>query len=106
MDSIAQGRVWSGQDAIQLGLVDRVGNLRDAIRSAARLAKLDDYGFKEYPEPTNWLDNLLGRNKPEPSALIRQEIGEDNYRIYRQVARVREMTGSTQARLPFEFFIQ
>ena len=106
VDSMAQGRVWSGQDAIQLGLVDRVGNLRDAIRSAARLAKLDDYGFKEYPEPTNWLDNLLGRNKPEPSALIRQEIGEDNYRIYRQVARVREMTGSTQARLPFEFFIQ
>ena len=106
VDSIAQGRVWSGQDATQLGLVDRVGNLRDAIRSAARLAKLDDYGFKEYPEPTNWLDNLLGRNKPEPSALIRQEIGEDNYRIYRQVARVREMTGSTQARLPFEFFIQ
>ena len=48
IDSVAQGRVWSGQDALALGLVDRVGNLQDAINCAARMAKLQTFGLKEY----------------------------------------------------------
>ena len=82
-----------------------MGSPWDAIRSAGKLAKLGDYGIREYPEHTNWLDDLFGRKKKEPAVLMRQELGEDNYKIYKELQRIREMTGSTQARLPFEFFI-
>jgi protease IV len=106
VDSIAQGRVWSGEDALEIGLVDRLGNLQDAINAAARMANVTTYGLKEYPESENWLNNLLGRDKKEPAALIRQELGEEHYRVFIQLSRVREMTRSVQARLPFEFFIK
>ena len=105
IDSIAQGRVWSGQDALQLGLVDRIGNLQDAINSAARMAKLDKYALKEYPESRSWLQNLLNKQKSEPAAMIREELGEEQYRVYAEMLRVKEMSNSTQVRLPFQFFI-
>lgn len=105
IDSIAQGRVWSGEDALQLGLVDRVGSLQDAINCAARMTKLDKYGLKEYPESGNWLQNLLHKQKNEPSAMIREQLGEEQFKIYNELMRVKEMTKSTQARLPYQFFI-
>jgi protease-4 len=105
VDSIAQGRVWSGEDALQIGLVDKIGNLQEAINSAARLAKLDSYGLKEYPESQSWLNELLNRKKTEPAAMIREQVGEENYRIYRQLIKIKEMTESVQARMPFEFLI-
>jgi protease-4 len=106
VESIAQGRVWSGEDALRLGLVDRLGNLGDAIACAARMAKLADYGLKEYPESENWLDNLLNRKKQEPAALIKNEIGEENYKVFEQVKKIKAMTGSVQARLPFEMLFK
>lgn len=105
IDSIAQGRVWSGEDALQLGLVDRVGSLQDAINCAARMVKLDKYGLKEYPESGNWLQNLLHKQKQEPSAMIREQLGEEQFKVYSELLRVKEMTKSTQARLPYQFFI-
>jgi protease-4 len=105
IDSIAQGRVWSGGDALRLGLVDRMGSLQDAIDCAARMIKLDTYSLKEYPETGTWLENLLGKQKTEPAAMIREQLGEEQYKIYTQLLKIKEMTNSTQARLPFEFFI-
>jgi protease IV len=106
IDSIAQGRVWSGEDALQLGLVDRIGNLQDAINSAGRMAKLDGFGLREYPESENWLNSLLGRKKTGPAALMKEQLGEENYRVYKELLRIREMTQSIQARLPYEFMMQ
>jgi protease-4 len=106
VDSFAQGRVWSGTDALQIGLVDRMGNLQDAIECAGRMAKITSYGLKEYPESESWINNLLGRNKTEPSAMLRKELGEENYQVYKQLSGIREMTRSIQARLPFQFYIQ
>ncbi len=105
IDSIAQGRVWSGQDALQLGLVDRIGNLQDAINSAVRLAKIESYGLKEYPESESWLNEILGKKKTEPAALIRQQIGEENFRVYQQLIKIRQMTESAQTRMPFELLV-
>lgn len=107
VDSIAQGRVWSGADAIGIGLVDRFGSLQDAIASAARMAKLgDDYGLKEYPETPGWLSNLLNRKKEEPAAMLRAQLGEEQYRVFQELVRIREMTGSVQARLPYQIYLQ
>jgi len=106
IETIAQGRVWSGQDALRIGLVDRLGNLQDAINCAARMAKLSDYGLREYPETEGWFNNLFNKKKAEPAALIREEIGEENYKIIEQLKKIRELTGSAQARLPFEIIIR
>lgn len=105
IDSIAQGRVWSGDDAIANGLVDRIGSLYDAVQSASRLAKLKDYGIREYPESRSWMDELLGRKKTEPSAMLKDQLGEEYFTIYEQMLKVKQMSQSIQARLPFEFMI-
>jgi protease-4 len=106
IDSIAQGRVWIGADAMKIGLVDRMGNLQDAIDCAARLSKVNNYSIKEYPERESWLDNLLNKNKDEPAATIRKELGEENFKVYQQLIYLKGLTGNAQARLPFEFYIQ
>jgi protease IV len=87
-------------------LVDKMGGLEDAINCAARMAKLKDYRLREYPEQQNWLNELLDRNKPDPVSHIKKEIGEENYRIYKEMVEIKQMTGSAQARLPFVFFLK
>jgi protease-4 len=108
IDSIAQGRVWTGTRAREIGLVDRLGGLETAIASAARKAKLDDYQVKEYPEPRDIFGQLFGRSHDPVnySSLLKQELGEENYRIFKQMKEVKDMTNSAQARIPFEFFIR
>jgi protease IV len=107
VDSIAQGRVWTGIRAKEIGLIDRFGGIDEAVKCAGRMAKLADYQLKEYPAPENFLDQLLGRKEPmNYSSKIKEEMGEDNYKLYLELKRIKEMTGSVQARLPFQFFIR
>ncbi|MFL5787782.1 MAG: signal peptide peptidase SppA [Flavisolibacter sp.] len=106
IDSIAQGRVWIGQDALNIGLIDKIGTLQDAIDCAARMAKTSNYTLREYPEPSGWLDNILNKKKSEPSALLKEKLGESNYRIYEELIKIKEMTNSAQAKMPFEFVIR
>jgi protease IV len=107
VDSIAQGRVWSGEDALQIGLVDKMGSLQDAIACAARMAKTTDYRLREYPESGSWLDRLLSRSTSSNDAetKIKEQVGEENFKVYKELIRVKQMCGSVQARLPFQFFI-
>ena len=108
IDSIAQGRVWSGDDAVQIGLVDKIGGMQDAVDCAARMAKTKSYRLREYPEKTSWLDRLLNKSSStnDATSKIREQVGEDNYRVFQELVRIKQMCGSAQARLPFEFFIQ
>ena len=106
IDSIAQGRVWTGQRAKDIGLIDRFGGIEVAIQSAAAMAKLTDYRVREYPEPQNIFDQIFGKSNPMSyNNKIKEEVGEENYKIYQEIKRVKEMSNSVQARLPFEFFI-
>ncbi|MCQ2346020.1 MAG: signal peptide peptidase SppA [Paludibacteraceae bacterium] len=57
--AIGEGRVWLGQDAIRLGLVDQLGNLDDAIKKAAQLADLNEYSLSYFPEPSDPMADLL-----------------------------------------------
>lgn len=107
VDSIAQGRVWSGTQGLKLGLVDRIGGLNEAIECAARMAKVTDYRLREYPEPHNIFEVLFGNNQREARAkAIKEELGEDGVKTYSTIKRVKNMIGGTQARLPFEFTIE
>src|SRR5690606_5951713 len=62
VDSVGQGRVWTGNQALKLGLVDRIGHIEDAIKAAAKKAKLDDYKLVSYPEQKSGLMSLLDKS--------------------------------------------
>jgi protease-4 len=107
IDSIGQGRVWSGSRALELGLVDRLGGLDDAIACAARMAKVSDFRLREYPEPHNVLEMIFGDyEKDATQSAMKNELGEDGMKTYQTIKRVKQMVGVTQARLPFEMTIE
>ncbi len=102
VDSIAQGRVWSGTEALKIGLVDKIGGLNDAIAEAARIAKVKKYSTQNYPEYEKTLNDLLG-NLPfakSKEAFIKEEIGEDNYLMLEQIKKFQKQKG-VQAILPY-----
>ncbi len=102
VDSIAQGRVWTGARALQVGLVDRVGTMQDAIECAGRMAKMKEYKVKEYPEKKSLLDQIMNSYKKSISKdLIKEEIGEEQAKLLKQFKQVKEMVGIPQARLAF-----
>ncbi len=104
VDSIGQGRVWSGEKGLKLGLVDRIGGVQDALDCAARMAKLKTYRLHEYPEPENFLDLLLNSYKQSVKMkTIREDLGEQGTRWYQMMSNYQSMTGVPQARLPFGF---
>lgn len=103
-DSLAQGRVWSGADAKRVGLVDELGNLEDAIDAAAELAEIDTYGIRKYPKYKSgferFMEDLEGASMQLKSKLISDEIGEENYRILKDIKSGMEQKG-VQAKMPF-----
>ena len=105
VDSIGQGRVWMGEKALRLGLVDKMGNLQDAIDCASRMAKLKDFRLREYPEPQSLFDILFGNKKESVTKSIKEELGTEAFSIYTSLQRVKNFVGITQARVPFNFTI-
>ncbi len=59
VDEVARGRVWTGQDAMEIGLVDGMGNLQDAVAMAADMAGLEDFDLIEYPEPIDPFEQFI-----------------------------------------------
>ncbi|HVE60523.1 MAG TPA: hypothetical protein VNA26_01800, partial [Chitinophagaceae bacterium] len=94
------------EDALRLGLVDKIGGLQNAVDCAARMANIKDYRLREYPEVSSWLDELLGRTKTEPTAELKEQVGEENFRIFQEMIKLKQLTGNIQARLPFSFLIR
>ncbi len=107
VDEIAQGRVWTGEQAVKIGLVDEIGGIDEAIKHAASLAKVDDYRTQNFPEYDKTFSDMLGE-LPFANAkqnLIKNEIGEENYAILEQIKRLTAQTG-LQALMPFEIIIK
>jgi protease-4 len=101
VDSIAQGRVWLGSDAINVGLVDRIGTLNDAIASAAKMAKLKGYSIKQYPESKSFIEDLIEDYKDYVKVKsIESEIGANQWQIFQNLKTVQQMVGAPQARMP------
>ena len=107
VDSIAQGRVWSGSRAIEVGLVDRIGSLQDAIKCAAGMAKLKSFRTKEFPERKSFLDQFMGGSatKTVKAKVIREEVGEEQFTLFQQMKKVKGWFDIPQARLPFELSV-
>ena len=106
VDAIAQGRVWSGTEALKLGLVDKIGGLNAAIAEAAKIAKIKKYRTQNYPEYEKTFNDLIS-NLPfakSKEAFIKEEIGEENYMLIEQVKRFQKQKG-VQAIMPYEINI-
>lgn len=102
VDAIAQGRVWSGTQAMKIGLVDKIGGLNDAIAEAARIAKIKSYSTQNYPEYEKSFNDLFS-NLPfakSKEAFIKEEIGEENYVLIEQIKRFQRQKG-VQAMMPY-----
>ncbi|MBT8317606.1 MAG: signal peptide peptidase SppA [Lutibacter sp.] len=102
VDAIAQGRVWSGVDALNNGLVDELGNLDAAVSYAAELAETTDYKVRNYPSYNIDLEDRFSSfpfMKTKEKVLI-EELGEDNYKIYKSIKALSKLKG-IQTRLPF-----
>ncbi len=105
VDSIGQGRVWSGIDAKRIGLVDEFGGLNDAIKEAARLAKLKTYRTQELPEQKDTFQQLMETFAGDKASLsLRNELGAA-YPYYKYLSRMSRMQG-IQALMPYEFDIK
>ena len=101
IDSIAQGRVWTGADAIKVGLVDKIGTLNDALASAAKMAKLKGYSIKSYPESRSFIEEFFEGYKNEvKTKAIQQEIGIEQWQVLQQLKSIKQIMGQPQARLP------
>lgn len=106
VDSIAQGRVWSGKDAIRIGLVDRLGGLQDAIACAARMVKADKYSLRNYPQRPSFLEQIMG-DKADPNTtemqIFSKKLTPQHKAILREYQLVQQLANRPQARLPFVF---
>lgn len=101
IDSIAQGRVWLGSDAIGVGLVDRIGTLNDAIASAAKMAKVKGYSIKQFPESKSFLEDFIEDYKDYVKIKsIESELGASQWQILQHMKTVQQMIGAPQTRMP------
>ncbi len=107
VDSVAQGRVWSGVEAVEKGLVDKLGNLDDAILHAAELAEVTDYKIRNYPSYKIDFEDRLNTFPfiKSKEKLIIEELGEENYKVYQNLKQLKTLKG-IQARAPFIFDIK
>lgn len=104
VDSIGQGRVWAGADAIEIGLVDELGGLNDAVKKAVALANLsDNYKIVEYPAKKEWFETL-SEQFDISTRIMKSELGE-NYIYYQNAKRVAETSG-IQARMEHDIVIK
>ena len=101
VEKVAQGHVFTGQDAQKIGLVDQLGGLNDAIVKAAQLAKINNYTASSYPKKANLLEQILEQSKPNNylNSQLRTNLG-DYYEPF-TLLKTLDYQSAIQARLPF-----
>lgn len=100
VDSIGQGRVWSGTDAKRLGLVDETGGLRASVEEAAKLAGIETYSLRELPVAEDPFTRILSQLSAEiRMRILKNELGEYK-KIFDEIQEIKNLSG-IQARLPY-----
>ena len=107
VDAIGQGRVWSGSDAIKIGLVDKIGGMDEAIKEAARLGKTTKYRTQNYPEFEKKFEDILARFGLAQSkeSIIKEQLGNENYIILQRIKQLTNQKG-VQARMNYDIKIE
>ena len=107
INAIGEGRVWSGKKAKEIGLVDEIGTLDDAIKYAASRAKLTDYQTESYPAKIDKLHILFSSIEEENIATryIKKEMDSDSYQFY-QLLTNPKLKNSVQMMMPYSISIK
>ena len=105
IDAIGQGRVWTGEQALANGLVDRLGDLDTAIQVAADLADLSEYSIQSVSSSKHWWDKLLEEPLSGMRISLMQWLLGDDYAQIQLLRQVRDAQG-IWARLPFDWSVQ
>lgn len=99
--AIAEGRVWTGEEALKLGLVDVLAGLDEAIEIAAEKAGLTEYNIKEFPVKEDFQTRLLkSLGEEAETRLLKMRLGEQ-YQLLQHIRTIQHMNG-IQARLPYQ----
>lgn len=111
VDSLAQGRIWTGTDAVKNGLADGFGNLNRAVASAASLAGLDDYSIITYPEPVDKLGNMLKQmnDMEDVSVAVKKNVENsltEEFSFLKQVKQLKDMNGKGMMLMPYNIDIK
>lgn len=97
---IAEGRVWTGVQAIKLGLVDGIGGIDTAIQEAAKLADINDYSINEFPRKVEFFERFFNDQKEDISVkMMKEYLGED-YKLYQNIREFKKEE-YMQARIPY-----
>jgi protease-4 len=103
---VASGRVWTGNQALENGLVDVLGSLEDAIAIAAEKAGVsDDYRVVYYPQERPWFERILNQFSNDVQVFYQQQKLGSFYPIYEQIENVNKHQG-IMVRMPFDIVIQ
>lgn len=103
VEKIAQGRVWLGQDALHLKLVDKLGTLDDAVRKAAELAKVSEYHTAEYPAEADFMKKLMDKVTGNKGTVLDEQLRMTLGDYYEPFIMVRNIKNQNpiQARIPY-----
>ena len=101
VEAIAQGHVYTGEDALKIKLVDELGGLDKAVKKAAQLAKIDNYYKVSYPSPVNWFDQIFGENVQDN--YLNEQLYTSLGVFYQpfSILRTINQQSAIQARLPY-----
>ena len=103
--AIAEGRVWTGEDALKIGLVDKIGGLNDAVKMAVAKAKLTTYNINEYPEKEDFATKFMKNfTKDIQTSLLKSQMGEQ-YNAFVQIRNLGKING-IQARMSYDLIIE
>lgn len=105
LDLIAQGRVWTGNQALELGLIDAIGGIDDAVNEAAKLAELEDYSIRSFPRKIDFFESLLLNQKEELTTRALKEYLGNDYYILKTIKEIKEQD-FMQARIPYDFEVK
>jgi protease-4 len=104
VDSVGQGRVWSGEDALEIGLVDLLGGIDDAIEIAAGMAEVDNYRVIEYPVQKDPFEQMIKELSGQgEEVFLKHRLGQ-YYEYVKDVEELMQMEG-VQARMPYQLYI-
>jgi signal peptide peptidase SppA, 67K type len=101
IDAIGQGRVWTGEQALAIGLVDKLGGIDTAIEEAAILAELDKYNVITYTGATDFFTELLEKQLDEIKLGVTKAFLGEDYELFKSIQQAKGVTG-IQAIMPFE----
>lgn len=105
LKAIAEGRIYSGTDAMRLGLVDEMGGLEEAITFAAKKANISDYTIKYYPSVKSLIEQISDIfSTSVEERIVKSQLGE-NYRLFRTIQRAQTTTG-IKAIIPYSITVK